>query len=156
MGSCFVPSQFDRCTTIGRYSSVAANVRVFNRSHPMEFKSTHAFFFNRNLKYCDKDLVDYIPLSIGHDVWIGDGAIIMPNVTEIGNGAVIAAGAVVNKDVPPYSVVVGNPARIVRYRFSKEVIDELLASKWWEKSIEEIRPTIHEYQKPYTLCTAQE
>lgn len=148
-GGCFVPGAIDRFTKIGRYCSLATTVRVMNRNHPLEFKSTHAFFFNKRLKYCMKDPVEYIPLNVGNDVWIGHNAIIMPNVKEIGDGAVIAAGAVVNKNVPQYAVVVGNPARVVRYRFSKEKIEELLASSWWEKSIEEIKSRIDEYTKPY-------
>ena len=81
----------------------------------------------------------------------------LPHVTNIGDGAVIGAGAVVNKNVPPYAVVVGNPARVVRYRFSQKIIEELLASRWWEKSIEEIKPYIHEFQIPYkNMDTDQE
>ena len=110
-----------------------------NRNHPLEFKSMHGFFFNPHLGYCEKDVVEYISLNVGHDAWIGHNAIILPNVKEIGIGAVVAAGAVVNKDVPPYAVVVGNPARTVRFRFSPEIISNLLESKWWEKSIEEIK-----------------
>ena len=89
-------------------------------------QSTHAFFFNPYFKYCTEDNLESIPLTVGNDVWIGHNAIIMPNVKSIGDGAVIAAGSVVNKDIPAYAVVVGNPARIVRYRFSKEKIEELL------------------------------
>ena len=148
-GSCFVPGNFDRHTIVGRFCSIAANVKVFNRNHPMDFKSMHAFCFNPVLKCTKMDLVSYTPLKIGNDVWIGDSARITPNVTEIGDGAVIATGAIVNKNVPPYAVVVGNPARIVKYRFSKEIIEELLASKWWDKDIEDILPDIKEYQQPY-------
>jgi len=148
-GACFIPGRCDRFTTIGRYCSIAANVRVLNRNHPMDFKSTHGFFFNPLGGYTKEHLVDYTPLSIGNDVWIGFGAIIMPSVSNIADGVVIAAGAVLNKDVPPYAVVVGNPARVVRYRFSKEVINELLESKWWEKDMDEIKPYIEEYQQPY-------
>jgi len=146
-GGCFVPGQVDKYTTIGRYCSIARTMRAMNRNHPMEFKSTHAFFFNPNLGICEKDCIEHIPLAIGSDVWIGHNAIIHPHVRTIGDGAVIGAGAVVNKDVPPYAVVVGNPARIVRFRFSKEVIQELLDSKWWEKSIEELKPHIREFQQ---------
>ena len=137
-GGCFVPHMIDRHTTIGRYCSIAQNVRTMNRDHPMDFKSMHAFFFNPKLGYCKDDRIDFSALSIGNDVWIGTSALILPHARSIGDGAVIAAGAVVNKDVPPYSVVVGNPARVVRFRFPKEVIDELLASRWWEKPIEEL------------------
>ena len=78
----------------------------------------------------------------------------MPSVSTIGDGAVVAAGAVVNKNVPPYAVVCGNPARVVRYRFSEETIRELQYSRWWEKSIEELRPSMKEFQ--YPLETDQE
>ena len=148
-GGCFELGNFYPYTTIGRYCSIARSAIAMNRNHPLNFKSTHAIFCISELKYCEKDLVEYIPLEIGNDVWIGNRAIIMPHVRYIGDGAVIAAGAVVNKDIPPYSVVVGNPARIVRYRFSKETIEKLLASRWWEKSMEEIKPVIGEFQKPY-------
>jgi virginiamycin A acetyltransferase len=148
-GGCFIPGNVDRFTTIGKYCSIGRSVKIFNRNHPVDFKSMHGFFFNPGLRFCSENLVDYIPLTICNDVWIGDRAIVMPNVKHIGDGAVIGAGAVVNKNVPPYAVVVGNPARVVRYRFPKEIIEELLASKWWEKSIEEINLNIEEFQQPY-------
>jgi acetyltransferase-like isoleucine patch superfamily enzyme len=148
-GGCFTPGNVDPLTTIGRYCNTANVIRVFNRNHPVEFKSLHAFFFNSHTGYCDKDLVEYRPLTIGHDVWIGYGAIVVPAVSTIGTGSVIAAGSIVTKDVPPYAIVAGNPARILRYRFPPEIIEELLASRWWEQSIEDIRPVMHEYQRPY-------
>ena len=148
-GGCFRAGNFDRHTTIGRYCSIAVTARAMNRNHPMDYKSTHGFFFNPALNYAPKDTVEYTPLAIGNDVWIGHNAIIMPNVRTVSNGAVIGAGAVVHNDVPPYGVVVGNPGRVVRYRFRKEVIEELLNSKWWEKSIEELKPNLEEFQKPY-------
>jgi len=148
-GACFMLYRFDRFTTIGRYCSIARTAMGINHNHSMELKSTHAFFFNPVLKCCAENLVEFTPLKIGHDVWMGEGAIILPNVTEIGTGAVIAAGAIVNKNVSPYAIVVGNPARVVRYRFPQEIIDELLASKWWEKDMEEIKPHIKDFQKPY-------
>jgi len=140
-GGCFLPYHVDRHTTIGRYSSFARTARIFNRDHPLERKSTHALFFNPALGYCETDTVPYTPLVVGNDVWIGHNAIIMPHVREIRDGAVIAAGAVVHTDVPPYAVVVGNPARVVRYRFPPPVIAALLEEAWWEKSPEELRAT---------------
>jgi acetyltransferase-like isoleucine patch superfamily enzyme len=149
-GGCFKQWAFPRHTTIGRYCSIARSARAYNRDHPVNFMSTHAFFFNANLKYCEKDLVQYIPLEIGHDVWIGDNAIILSTVKSIGTGAVIAAGSLVNKDVPPYALVLGNPARVVRYRFSPETIAKLLESKWWEMPIEEIKKNHFEkFIRPY-------
>ncbi|WP_281040324.1 MULTISPECIES: CatB-related O-acetyltransferase [unclassified Mesorhizobium] len=81
------------------------------------------------------------PIVVGHDVWIGARAIIMSGVT-IGNGAVIGAGSVVTKDVPPYAIVAGSPARIIRYRFSPDVVDRIQASEWWTWSDERIRDQI--------------
>jgi virginiamycin A acetyltransferase len=144
---CFVPGAFDRHTTVGRYCSIAQGVRTMNRNHPLEFKSTHAFFFNPELGLIREDPINYLPLEIGNDVWIGAKAVILPNVRKIGDGAVIGASAVVNKDVPPYAVVVGNPARVVRFRFPPEVISRLLASRWWEKPIEEL--DLNEFTRPY-------
>lgn len=148
-GSCFEIGNFDRHTSVGRYCSIATGVRVINRNHPMEFKSMHAFFYNPNLKHCNKSIIEYIPLSIGNDVWIGFNVLIMPNVKNIGDGSVIGAGSVVTKDIPPYAVVVGTPAKVIRYRFTKNTILKLLASKWWEKSIDELKPYIDEFQIPY-------
>lgn len=146
-GTCFTPGAMDKHTKIGRYCSIARGCRIMNRNHPMEFKSTHAFFFNPWLAYCSEDRIQHIPIIVGNDVWIGAHALIMPHVRSIGHGAVVAAGAVVNKDVPPYAVVVGNPARVVRFRFPKEVIEELLASKWWEQPVEKLNIT--EFNRPY-------
>ncbi len=147
-GGVFIPGNMDRYTTVGRYCSIARSVRSFNRNHPMDFKSMHAFFFNSNLGIVSEDKVEYTPLNIGNDVWIGESAIITPNVTEISTGAVVAAGSVVNKNIPPYAVVVGNPGRVVRYRFTKEVIEKLLESKWWESSIKELKQDLEEMTRP--------
>lgn len=153
-GSCFIVGAFDRFTQVGRYCSIAANVKVFNRNHPMNLKSQHAFFFKTSFKKVSCDPVKYIPLTIGNDVWIGDGAIICPGVKTIGDGAVIGAGTVVSKDVQPYAVVVGNPARLIRFRFSQEVIQQLMREKWWEKDIEEIENNMAEYTQPYEAYLA--
>lgn len=154
-GACFIPSSFPPHTTIGRYCSIARSARAFNREHPVNFISTHAFFFNARLSYCEKDQVAYTPLHIGHDVWIGDHAVILAAVKSIGTGAVIAAGAIVNKDVPPYALVIGNPARVVRYRFPPETIAKLLESRWWEMSIDEIkRHHFSEFTRPYEEAAA--
>ena len=82
--------------------------------------------------------VNHHQIIIGHDVWIGTGCTIMGGV-HIGNGAVIGAGAVVAKDVPPYAIVVGNPGKVIKYRFAKDVIDKLLDMKWWYWSADEIK-----------------
>jgi virginiamycin A acetyltransferase len=148
-GGCFVPNAFDPFTKVGRYCSIAKGTMVFNRNHPTEFKSTHAFFFNSKLGYCNEDKIEYHPLTIGNDVWIGTDAKILANVKQIGDGAVVGANAVLNRDIPPYAIAIGNPARIAGYRFDKDIIEKLLESRWWEKSIEELIPNLSEYQQPY-------
>jgi virginiamycin A acetyltransferase len=148
-GACFTPRAFPPGTRIGRYCSVAISVKAHAANHAMNLKSSHAFFFNPNLEIAKERLVPTQPPEIGNDVWIGDNAIILPSAHKIGDGAVVGAGAMVNKDVPPYAVVVGNPARVVRFRFSKEKIAELLEEEWWKRSIEDIRDrSLEEFQIP--------
>lgn len=148
-GGCFKPHSFGKNTTFGRYCSIAQSAFGATLNHPMDKKSMHGFFFNSNLGYCREER-EYGTLTVGNDVWMGHNAIIMPSVKSIGDGAVIGAGAVVFKDIPPYAVVVGNPGRVVRFRFSPEAIERLLAEKWWEKSMEELAASgLDEYTQPY-------
>ena len=148
-GACFAPGAFSPGTKIGRYCSLAVSVKAHGANHPMNLKSSHAFFFNPLLGIAKERLITSQPLEIGNDVWIGDHAIILPSVQKIGDGAVVGAGSVVNKDVPPYAVMVGHPSRVVRFRFSKEKIAELLEEEWWKRSIEEIcEDSLGDFQKP--------
>jgi virginiamycin A acetyltransferase len=147
-GSCFVPWVVDAKTKIGRYCSIAHGVRIVNHNHPLSFKGTSALFFDPTMGVCDRWLVERNPLEIGNDVWIGANAVILPEVNRIGDGAVIGAGAVVSRDIPPYAVVLGNPARVVKYRFSEDVIARLLEEKWWEKDLGELAGRIGEFQAP--------
>lgn len=146
-GGCFARGAIDRYAIIGRYCSIASGVRILSINHPLEFKSTHAYFFNPGLGYCQEEHVRYGSISIGNDVWMGHNAIVLPSVKRIGDGAVVAAGSVVNKDVPPFAVVVGNPARVVRFRFPPEVIAQLLVERWWDKPIEEL--DLNEFTRPF-------
>lgn len=145
-GGCFVPWMVDPQTTIGRYCSIAGGVRIVNHNHPLSFKGTSGLFFNPALGLCDRWLVEHNPLEIGNDVWIGANAVVMPEVNRIGDGAVIGAGAVVNRDVPAYAVVLGNPGRVVKYRFPPQAIAKLLEEKWWEKDVDEL--DLSQFQKP--------
>ncbi len=138
-GACFKPGAFPLGTKIGRYASLARGAVAHGSNHPMNLKSCHAFFFNPLLGVVPKRLAVDSHLEIGNDVWIGDDVIVLPAVTKIGHGAVVGAGSVLNKDVPPYAVVVGHPARVVRYRFSKDKIAELLDENWWEHDLAELR-----------------
>ncbi len=150
-GACFIPDRFrdgpPGCK-IGRYCSIANSATRFNADHPINTKSTHAIFYNAYYGYSKKDFLKRTFLEIGHDVWIGHNAVILSTVRFIGNGAVIGAGAIVNQDVPPYAIMVGNPARVVRYRFSPEIIRQLEDSRWWGKSIEEHLPEFDSFQNP--------
>ena len=131
---------------IGDFCSIAANSRFFARqNHRPDWVSTFPFEFISGLE-AREGSHDSLPsrIEVGHDIWIGDSATIFPGVT-IGHGAVIGANAVVTKDVPPYSVFVGNPGRVVRMRFSEPVIEALLAIQWWtwdEARIREMAPLI--------------
>lgn len=137
-GTCMVPGEFSGGIKIGRYVSIADGVKVYLRNHPYKRLSMHPFFYNSALGYVKKDTITQNLLTIGHDVWIGYGAIITPSCNYIHNGAVIAAGSVVTKNVPAYAVVGGNPASIIRYRFDEQTIAQVESSRWWEKSITEL------------------
>lgn len=150
-GGCFVPGFIHEEVTIGRYCSFGRNVYVLTRNHPYTWPSHHPFFFNRVAEIVDKDACDSrIPTEIGSDVWMGNSSIVIPSVRSIGHGAIVGAGSVVTKDVPPYAIVAGNPARIIKYRFSTAIVDRLLESAWWEKSIDELCQYIELFQHPVT------
>lgn len=138
-GPCLVPGGFPPGVKVGRYVSVASGVQVLLRNHPMDRLSTHPFFFNQKLGLLEKDTIEDGNLEIGHDAWIGSRVIITPGCKRIGIGSVVGAGAVVTKDVPDFAIVGGNPARLIRYRFSEDQREVILASRWWERSIEELR-----------------
>jgi len=124
-------------TDIGKFCSIAAQVRINPGNHPMGRVTQHHCTYRRaqyGFGEDDNTFFDWRRASrcvIGHDVWIGHGAIILPGVT-VGTGAVVGAGAVVSKDVEPYAVVVGVPAKPIRKRFSAEAIETLLRSAWWD------------------------
>jgi virginiamycin A acetyltransferase len=136
-GECFVPGAFPAGVKIGRYVSIGPGVRVFLRNHPLDRLSTHPFFYNRQLGFVTEDTVDSGSLEIGHDAWVGADSMILKGCSRIGIGAVVGAGSIVTKDIPDFSIAVGNPARVMRMRFPPEVCQTILASHWWERSVDE-------------------
>lgn len=147
-GECMIPGSFPPGVTVGRYVSVASDVRVFLRNHPFERLSLHPFFYNSHLGWLKEDSVSSGSLNIGHDSWLGERAIITPSCKHIGIGAVVGAGSVVTKDVPEFGIVAGNPARLIRYRFPEELRELIKASRWWEKSVDECALFIRHMTEP--------
>jgi len=128
---CFDPARIPSGTKIGRYCSFASTSQIFGRNHGLTFISLHPYLYNSNLGLVECDTILYQKCIVEDDVWIGHNAIILPSVKLIGRGAVVAAGSVVTKDVPKYAIVAGNPAKIIRYRFSEDVVNKIEESKWW-------------------------
>ncbi len=118
---------------IGRFCSIGPSLRCGDINHPLDLVSTHPFAYRHRRPddpACRYQRVIKAPPKIGHDVWIGSNAIIISGV-NIATGAVIAAGAVVCKDVAPYEIVGGVPAKHIRFRFPPQIIEKLLATQWW-------------------------
>jgi len=147
-GGCFNPANIRALTKIGRYCSFAENVYIYNRNHPLGAKSTHPFFYNPSLGYVESEQMARRHIQIGNDVWVGQNAIILASVTEVGDGAVIGAGAVVTKNVPDFAVVVGNPAKVVKYRFSEDAIRKLKQERWWDSDIGDLQGDLKAFLEP--------
>ncbi len=146
-------------TKIGRFCSIGSNVRILDGTHPTKiFVSTHPAFF-RGEPFCgltfskDNLFQEHIftddkknwLCEIGNDVWIGDSVLIL-NGIKIGDGAIVAAGAVVVKDVPPYAIVGGIPAKVIKYRFTEEQIKWLLYFRWWDKDLTWIKENAQSFE----------
>jgi len=136
-------------TKVGKFANIASNVRINPGFHPYEMPCQHHFMYRRDmydLGVDDKAFFNYRDIqkvNIWHDVWIGHGTVIMPGVT-IGNGAIIGSNAVVTKDVPSYAIVAGVSAKILKYRFTKNIINALEKISWWDWSHEEIKERIED------------
>lgn len=136
--------------SIGKFCSLGSDVKIGLSNHPTEkFVSTSPYFylpnFNDNKSFVDNQLYNPIePIKIGNDVWIGANVLINDGVI-IGDGAVIAAGAVVTKNVEPYSIVGGVPAKEIKKRFTADIRMKLLKLKWWDKDINWIKKNVSKF-----------
>jgi virginiamycin A acetyltransferase len=147
-GPCMKPGEFPPGIVVERYVSIAPGVLVYPSNHPMERLSMHLFFYCKSCGYVDKNYIERQPVRICADAWIGANAILTHNCTRVGVGAVIGAGSIVTKDVPDFAIVAGSPAKLLRYRFPEKIREKLLASRWWEKPVEECLPYMSEFLKP--------
>ena len=136
---------------IGNYTSIGKNVRRICVNHMATHATTHPVVFNPVLGWVDKDPRERKLIKIGNDVWIGDNVTILPSCTFIGDGAIVAAGAVVSKNIPPYEIWGGVPARCIKRRFPDDIVKGLEEVKWWELPEEELRKIKTKFENPLDL-----
>ncbi|MEL7013525.1 MAG: chloramphenicol acetyltransferase [Pseudomonadota bacterium] len=137
---------------IGKFSNIAAFARVGATDHPLHTASCHHFLYRSDDYWDDAerdaDFFDHRrsrTAHIGHDTWIGASAMIKPEVT-IGHGAVVAAGALVTKDVAPYTIVAGNPAKVLRLRQPQDIAERLIALAWWDWTHDALRQALEDFR----------
>lgn len=137
-------------TKIGKFCSLGPDCKIGLGKHPTkDFVSTHPIFFSlqkqAQVTFADKNYFqEYEEIVIGNDVWIGANVIILDG-TVIADGAIVAAGAVVTKDVPPYAIVGGVPAKVIQYRFSESDIARLKNLQWWDMDINKIKENYKQF-----------
>ena len=138
-------------TDIGKFCAISWDCTINAVSHPYNHLSIHAFPYVPHAgNFVQKRIQEHKRVLIGNDVWVGANSVIMPGV-KVGDGAVIGANAVVTKDVPPYAIVGGVPAKIIKYRFSDEIILKLIELKWWNLDTAIIKDNIEVFQKPLSF-----
>lgn len=150
MGSygCFDSSRFPKGTVVGNYCSIAGEVRYLNANHPKQFVSTHPMFYNKMLGFVNDNKIIKSNLNIGNDVWIGYASIIVSSCTRIGDGSIIASGSVVTRDVEPYTINAGVPAKVIGKRFSDEIEKAIRETEWYKLSPQELTDYIDYFASP--------
>lgn len=137
-------------TSIGKFCSIGPNCKIGLGKHPSDtFVSTHPIFFSTlkqaQITFANKDYFEeFENITIGNDVWIGANVIVVDGV-NIADGVIVAAGSVVTKDIPPYAMVGGVPAKVIRYRFEEHEIRKLLKLKWWDMDIEYLKKNFQDF-----------
>jgi len=141
-------------TVVGKFANIAAQVRIGPTMHPMDRPTLHHFTYRRVFYgFADRDDEEFFAwrraqgATLGHDTWIGHGVVVMPGVT-VGDGAVVGSGAVVTKDVAPYTVVAGVPARVIKRRFSEDIAGRLAALGWWDWPHEVLKDRLADFSGP--------
>lgn len=138
-------------TTIGKFVNIASYVRLNPSPHPMHWASQHHMLYRKEMFGFGEDDESFFDwrrakkVHVGHDVWLGHNVIVMGGVT-IGDGAVIGSGAIVTKDVPPYAICVGNPARVIKYRFDENTREKLQQIAWWDWEHERLHDAIEDFK----------
>lgn len=157
-GRCLRPGLLPPGTRVDNYCSIGDDLTVLRRNHPTDRLSQSALFFNRKMALVLRDTIHSIrdnPLLIGHDVWIGAKVTVAPGCRVIGNGAVVAAGAVVTADVPAFAIVGGVPAKRIRFRFPREVQQCIEKTLWWLRPLSELVDNISWFQQPMDRKVAE-
>lgn len=136
--------------SIGKFCSIAGNCTIGVGKHSLENISTSPIFTSKinGTGYSWTKIIpnnEYQKIIIGNDVWIGTNVTIIGGIT-IGDGAIIGAGAIVTKDIPPYAIAVGVPAKVIKYRFEKPLINKLLEIQWWNKTENQLKNSISLFQ----------
>src|ERR1700686_1870992 len=145
-----------QAATVGRFCSSAWGITLGASAHPLDRATTHTFpWRSRDGGFVDDRELSVETLRMGHDVWIGCNAVVLSGVT-IGNSAVIAAGSIVTRDVPAYTVVMGVPARAVRLRYDEALVTRLSALSWWYWPTEVLRKHVSLFQAPLTENIVEE
>lgn len=135
-GPAYIKAHQEATINIGKYCAIAHNLRIRSANHATgypnvqnSFQISHGFNINKEFRG---------QIKVGHNSWIADNVIILPGV-NIGNGVCIGAGSIITKDIPAYAVAVGSPARVIRYRFDKKIIEQLSEIEWWNWCSEKIK-----------------